>query len=61
MTVAWHNSSGLEQSPDKLLQFLVRHIGRSKVFDDVSDEDQHLLVGQAVERTSQTVDAGGER
>lgn len=61
MAIARHHSSRLEQRPNELFQLLVRHVGRSELFHHVGDEDQYFLVGQAVQRTGKTVDAGGER
>ena len=61
MAIAWHHPSRLEQRPDELLQLLVRYVGRTELLDHIGDEDQNLLVGQTVQWTGKTVDAGGER
>lgn len=58
--VARHDLAALERAPDELLELLVAGV-RADLLAELLQPDEHLLVGQAVERSGEAVHTGGER
>lgn len=60
VTVARDDSTALERVPDEVSELLIGNFVRAKIGDELSEPDEDFLVGEAVERSSQTVQSGGE-
>lgn len=60
VAVAWDDASGVEERPGVVDELLVGRGFSAHLLDGTFDEDQHFLVGQAVERAGEAVQGGGE-
>jgi len=59
VSVAWDHLARLEGLPDEILHLVVGQVC-ADLFHQLGDEDEHLLVGQAVQRARQTVHPASE-
>ena len=59
MAVAWHHLSALEGVPDEFLELLIAGVV-ADLLAELLQPDEHLLVGETVQRSGQTVHTGGE-
>jgi len=60
VSVAWHHSAALESVPDEIVELLVANVLAAQVLSELSEPDEHLLVGETVEWTGEAVHGGGK-
>ena len=60
VTIARNNLARLQKAPHKVLHLVIGSI-QSYAFDHLLEEDEHLLVSEAMERSGEAAHSGAER